>query len=77
MIALRRLAISALVIAALVAVLAGRQAGSVRHRVSPEALEALCGHDWPGNVRELFNVLERAQILAEDHLISLDDLPEW
>ena len=33
-------------------------------------------YDWPGNVRELANVLERAQILAEDHVITLDDLPE-
>jgi DNA-binding NtrC family response regulator len=33
-------------------------------------------YDWPGNIRELANVLERAQILAEDHLITVDDLPE-
>ena len=48
----------------------------MRCRVDPEALEALVRYDWPGNVRELANVLERAQILAEDHLITLDDLPE-
>lgn len=30
----------------------------------------------PGNVRELANVLERAQILAEDHCITVDDLPD-
>jgi DNA-binding NtrC family response regulator len=53
-----------------------RQIGSVRSRVSPEAMEALMRYDWPGNVRELANVLERAQILAEDNLITLDDLPE-
>jgi DNA-binding NtrC family response regulator len=53
-----------------------RQVGPVRARIQPEALEALVRHDWPGNVRELANVLERAQILAEDHLITLDDLPE-
>jgi len=34
------------------------------------------GYGWPGNIRELANVLERAQILAEDNLITLDDLPE-
>jgi DNA-binding NtrC family response regulator len=56
--------------------LASRQVGSVRHRVHPDALAALMDYDWPGNVRELSNVLERAQILAEDHLITLDDLPE-
>jgi psp operon transcriptional activator len=27
---------------------------------SPDALDALRGHDWPGNVRELRNVVERA-----------------
>ena len=33
-------------------------------------------YDWPGNVRELANVLERAQILAEDATITVDDLPD-
>jgi transcriptional regulator with PAS, ATPase and Fis domain len=56
--------------------LATRQVGPLRSRVSPEALAALLRYDWPGNVRELANVLERAQILAEDHLITPDDLPE-
>jgi DNA-binding NtrC family response regulator len=53
-----------------------RQIGSTRYRIEPDALEALVRYDWPGNVRELANVLERAQILAEDHVITLDDLPE-
>jgi DNA-binding NtrC family response regulator len=53
-----------------------RQLGPIRYRVHPDALEALVNYDWPGNVRELANVLERAQILAEEHLITLDDLPE-
>jgi transcriptional regulator with PAS, ATPase and Fis domain len=53
-----------------------RQVGPLRSRVSPEAMQALAGYAWPGNVRELANVLERAQILAGDHLITLDDLPE-
>jgi len=39
-------------------------------------MQALLKYSWPGNIRELANVLERAQILAEDHLITLDDLPE-
>jgi DNA-binding NtrC family response regulator len=56
--------------------LATRQIGPTRSQLQPEALEALMRYDWPGNVRELANVLERAQILAEDHLITLDDLPE-
>jgi DNA-binding NtrC family response regulator len=53
-----------------------RQIGATRYRIHPDALEALVRHDWPGNVRELANVLERAQILAEEHLITLDDLPD-
>jgi DNA-binding NtrC family response regulator len=56
--------------------LATRQVGPVRSRLDPPALEALIHYDWPGNVRELANVLERAQILAEDHVITTDDFPE-
>jgi DNA-binding NtrC family response regulator len=56
--------------------LATRQVGSVRYRVDPEAMAALVRYDWPGNVRELANVIERAQILAEGHLITVDDLPD-
>ena len=39
-------------------------------------MHALVNYAWPGNVRELANVLERAQILAEGHVITVDDLPE-
>jgi DNA-binding NtrC family response regulator len=53
-----------------------RRVGAQPFRIQPEALEALTRYDWPGNVRELANVLERAQILAEDSNITLDDLPE-
>jgi DNA-binding NtrC family response regulator len=53
-----------------------RQIGPQRTSVSPEAMDALLRYEWPGNVRELANVIERAQILAEDNLITLDDLPE-
>jgi DNA-binding NtrC family response regulator len=53
-----------------------RQMGKVRYNVDKEALDAMMRYDWPGNVRELANVLERAQILAEENLITVDDLPE-
>jgi DNA-binding NtrC family response regulator len=53
-----------------------RQIGPTRYRLDHEAREALLRYDWPGNVRELANVLERAQILAEEHVITPDDLPE-
>ncbi len=39
-------------------------------------MDALLNYVWPGNIRELANVLERAEILAENNLITLDDLPE-
>ena len=53
-----------------------RQLGKARCRVTSDATQALLSYGWPGNIRELANVLERAQILAEDNLITLDDLPE-
>ena len=53
-----------------------RQIGPTPFTITPEALDALASYDWPGNIRELANVLERAQILAEEHTITLDDLPE-
>jgi DNA-binding NtrC family response regulator len=56
--------------------LSTRPLGPKRFHITPDALEALVRYDWPGNVRELANVLERAQILAEDHCITIDDLPE-
>jgi DNA-binding NtrC family response regulator len=56
--------------------LATRQIGPRSFTIAPEAMEGLCKHDWPGNVRELANVLERAQILAENHTITMDDLPD-
>jgi DNA-binding NtrC family response regulator len=56
--------------------LTSRQLGKVRCQVDAEAMRALANYSWPGNIRELANVLERGQILAEDNLITLDDLPE-
>lgn len=56
--------------------LATRQLGKARCQVGADAMRALLRYSWPGNIRELANVLERAQIVAEDHVITLDDLPE-
>ena len=61
-------------IAELVAhLLTTRQLGSQRSTIAREAISAMSGYSWPGNVRELVNVLERAQILAENNEITLDD----
>jgi DNA-binding NtrC family response regulator len=43
--------------------------------ISQEALQALQLHSWPGNVRELKNVIERAVILEDSDMLSLNNLP--
>lgn len=44
--------------------------------LSAEALELLRCYPWPGNVRELRSVIQRGQILCQEHEIRPDDLPE-
>lgn len=44
-------------------------------KIDPEALKAIRKYPWPGNVRQLINAIDRGKILADDHLIRLDDLP--
>jgi DNA-binding NtrC family response regulator len=41
---------------------------------TPSAIEALYNDSWPGNVRELINRVRRAIVMAENKLISADDL---
>ncbi|MEJ7593120.1 MAG: sigma-54 dependent transcriptional regulator [Planctomycetaceae bacterium] len=43
--------------------------------ITDEAQRAMELYQWPGNVRQLKNAIERAQILANDHQITIDDLP--
>jgi len=40
----------------------------------PDALNAIDMWEWPGNVRELENKVKRAVIMADDHMVSVDDL---
>ena len=44
-------------------------------QIDPDAELMLTRYDWMGNVRQLRNVLERATILAEEKVVTLDDLP--
>ena len=48
----------------------GRVKGNARWCISEKALSQLMAHSWPGNVRELENVLERALIFNQGHLIE-------
>jgi len=43
--------------------------------IEQDAHDALDAYAWPGNVRQLSNVIERASILADDRLVTIDDLP--
>ncbi len=43
--------------------------------IEPAAMQALRSYQWPGNVRQLANALDRATVLADDGLITREDLP--
>ena len=43
--------------------------------IEEDARSTLESYGWPGNVRQLINALERATILADDRLVTLEDLP--
>jgi DNA-binding NtrC family response regulator len=45
-------------------------------QITDEAVERLRQYDWPGNVRELENALERAVVLAGNHRIDVEHLPD-
>lgn len=43
--------------------------------ISDEAMIKLKEYSWPGNIRELENVIQRAIVLSQSSLISLEHLP--
>jgi len=43
--------------------------------LAPEVINRILDYDWPGNVRELQNAIERAVVIAQGGVITLDDLP--
>ncbi len=43
--------------------------------ISPGAERLLIDYHWPGNIRELKNVIERAIILGNEEMLSVDHLP--
>jgi Nif-specific regulatory protein len=52
-----------------------KEKGKEIERITASALDLLMSYHWPGNVRELENVIERATILADDHVIHAFNLP--
>ena len=49
-----------------------RELGRRITEIPPHVMEALQRHAWPGNVRELENVVERAMIASDGHVLRLD-----
>jgi formate hydrogenlyase transcriptional activator len=50
-----------------------RKAGKQFSTIRMNTLEILQAYDWPGNIRELQNVIERAVILSEGDVFSVDE----
>jgi formate hydrogenlyase transcriptional activator len=53
----------------------GKAAGRNIRNIQKKTLELFQAYQWPGNIRELQNVIERAVILCEGNIFSVD--PTW
>src|SRR5271169_2293508 len=51
----------------------GKKAGKKFRTIDKKSLRLLQAYDWPGNIRELQNVIERAIILCEGEIFSVDE----
>ncbi|HEV3415851.1 MAG TPA: sigma-54 dependent transcriptional regulator [Pirellulales bacterium] len=49
------------------------KAGKKIRRIQKRTLELLQTYNWPGNIRELQNVIERAVILCDGDILSVDE----
>ncbi len=50
-----------------------KKAGKRFSMIQVNTIEMLQAYDWPGNIRELQNVIERAVILSEGDVFSVDE----
>jgi DNA-binding NtrC family response regulator len=53
-----------------------QEMGKSMKDIAPQALDVMADYGWPGNVRELQNVVERAILIADGDIITLECLPE-
>lgn len=44
-------------------------------KVTPEIMEQLNNYDWPGNIRELENTIQRAIVVSQNDILTIDHLP--
>jgi PAS domain S-box-containing protein len=51
----------------------GKKAGKKFRTIDKKTVELFEAYEWPGNVRELQNVIERAVILSEGDIFSVDE----
>jgi transcriptional regulator with PAS, ATPase and Fis domain len=51
-----------------------QRAGLPVAQIEDDAMAALKGYTWPGNIRQLENVIERAVVVSEGPVITLDEL---
>ena len=51
----------------------GKKTGKWFSSIKKTTLEVFQAYDWPGNIRELQNVVERAAILGEGDIFSIDE----
>jgi two-component system response regulator HydG len=54
----------------------GEPSGSPAKGLDKNVERLFLAYPWPGNIRELRNVIERAVVIADDELITVDQLPE-
>ncbi len=50
-----------------------KKAGKKFSNITQRTLQLLMSYDWPGNIRELQNVIERAVVLCEGEIFSVDE----
>ncbi|MFQ6617307.1 MAG: sigma-54 interaction domain-containing protein, partial [Fidelibacterota bacterium] len=53
----------------------GAEIGRTEVEISEDAMQKLIKYEWPGNIRELENVIERAMVFCDSHMIRSGDLP--